>query len=124
VVSMVKRAWTVGSLIQGKMILKQVQKQVSKPDKSTLQSGHIKKIIVLQNEKRFEIQPVKGKLLDVALNQGKALQYKCRKGTCGLCTVKIVDAGSGLSAPNEKEQKKLNKALNDGCRLACQAEIC
>ncbi|MGM0879179.1 MAG: 2Fe-2S iron-sulfur cluster-binding protein [Bacillota bacterium] len=120
---MVKRVWTVGSLIQGKMILKQVQKQVSKPDISTLQSGHIKKIIVLQNEKRFEIQPDKGKLLDVALNQGKALQYKCRKGTCGLCTVKIVDAGSGLSEPNEKEQKKLNKALNDGCRLACQAEI-
>ncbi|MFB5283026.1 2Fe-2S iron-sulfur cluster-binding protein [Peribacillus sp. Hz7] len=123
-VSMNKRAWTVGSLIPGSIIQKRtIQKQLVKPDSSGRQICSRNNIIVQQHENRFEIQPAEGKLLDVALNQGKALQYKCRKGTCGLCTVKIIEDGPGLSEPNEKEQKKLKKTLNNGLRLACQAEI-
>lgn len=118
-VSMNNRAWTVGSLIPGSMIPEKVTPSIS----SNQEYQHLNKIIVLQNEKKFDIQPVKGNLLDTALNQGKALRFKCQKGTCGLCSVKIVEDGPGLSAPNEKEQKKLKKALNNGFRLACQVEI-
>jgi ferredoxin, 2Fe-2S len=56
------------------------------------------------------------------LNQGKQINYKCRKGTCGQCTVKIIK-GPGLSAPNELEQKKLKDELTNGYRLSCQTEI-
>ncbi|MBT2738188.1 (2Fe-2S)-binding protein [Bacillus sp. ISL-7] len=80
------------------------------------------KIIVLQGENKFEITPVKGKLLDAALNQGKQIKYKCQKGTCGQCTVQVLQ-GSGLSKPNEQEHIKLGNELNNGYRLACQAVI-
>lgn len=80
------------------------------------------KIILQQNGQTFEISPVKGKLLDAALNQGVALTYKCRKGTCGQCRVRILQ-DQGLTIPNEKEQSKLNEEIENGFRLACQAEI-
>lgn len=80
------------------------------------------KIIVQQGSNKFEITPAKGILLDVALNQGKPIQYKCRKGTCGQCTVKILQ-GLKLSNPNEQEHNKLKNELKNGYRLACQAEI-
>ncbi|MDE3840893.1 hypothetical protein C0966_16605 [Bacillus methanolicus] len=111
-----KRAFTVGSLIPRNMMIHKVSR--SKPERQ-----HLNEIILLQNQMRFKIEPTKGNLLDVALDQGQALQYKCRKGTCGVCTVKVIEGLSSLSLPNEKEQKKLKKALNDHYRLACQAEI-
>lgn len=114
-----KRAWTVGSLIPGKMNPYKAPSPVpsSQPDQKP------DKITFLQNEQRFEITPAKGTLLDVALNQGNDLQYKCRKGTCGLCTVKILDDSGRLSPANEQEQRKLINSLNSGYRLSCQAEI-
>ncbi len=111
------RVLTVGSLIPGRMIVKP-------PAPVHTESKKIKTegIIVEQNGRKIEIHPVKGKLLDAALNQGKTIQYKCRKGTCGQCTVKVIKA-PGLSAPSEQEQKKLKNELTNGFRLACQAEI-
>lgn len=115
---MKNRVFTVGSLIPGRMVVErpasidQVEKVKPQPEK----------IIIEQNGSRFAIQPAKGKLLDIALNQDKQIQYKCRKGTCGQCTVKVVQA-KGLSAPNEQEHKKLQDQLANGYRLACQAEI-
>lgn len=79
-------------------------------------------IIVEQNGSHFEIQHEKGNLLDAALKQGKPIQYKCRKGTCGQCTIKVVQA-QGLSSPNEQEHKKLKGQLANGYRLACQTAI-
>jgi ferredoxin len=111
------RVLTVGSLIPGRMMVKP-----SAPE--LFESKKVKSvgIVVEQNGKRMEIHPVKGKLLDVALNQGKPIQYKCRKGTCGQCTVKVLK-DQGLSAPNEQEQKMLKNDLTNGYRLACQATI-
>jgi ferredoxin, 2Fe-2S len=111
------RVLTVGSLIPGRVMVKP-------PESIQIDSKKVETegIIVEQNGKRMEIHPVKGKLLDVALNQGKPIQYKCRKGTCGQCTVKVVKAPT-LSVPNEQEQKKLKNELTNGYRLACQAEI-
>jgi ferredoxin, 2Fe-2S len=122
-----KRVFTVGSLIPGSMIVLQpspvrTEKVPTESASSERGSSQPAKIIVQQNGSSFEIQPEKGKLLDSALKQGKHIQYKCRKGTCGQCTVKVVQ-GPGLSAPNEKEKNKLKNALSNGYRLACQAEI-
>jgi ferredoxin, 2Fe-2S len=111
------RVFTVGSLIPGRLIVKP---QTSEPTES--KKNKIEEIIVEQNGSKIEIYPVKGKLLDAALNQGKQINYKCRKGTCGQCTVKVIK-GYRLSAPNELEQKKLKNELPNGYRLACQAEI-
>ncbi|MEH7335231.1 2Fe-2S iron-sulfur cluster-binding protein [Neobacillus drentensis] len=110
-----QRAFTVGSLIPGSTAPAIQQPQpVAKPIPE--------KIIIQQGSQKFEISPVKGKLLDAALIQGKPIQYKCRKGTCGQCTVKVLQ-GPTISLPNEQEHKKLANALNNGYRLACQAEI-
>lgn len=108
----------MGSLIPGMLMVKQ---QTPMPT-VTPKKVKTEDIIVEQNGRRIEIHPVKGKLLDAALNQGKQINYKCRKGTCGQCTVKVIK-GQGLSAPNEQEQKKLKNELTNGYRLACQAEI-
>jgi ferredoxin, 2Fe-2S len=115
---MSNRVFTVGSLIPGSTIVM----QVSPPVVAKSEKPQLEKIIVQQNGSKFEILPVKGNLLNAALNQGKAIQYKCRKGTCGQCTVKVVQ-GSGLSKPNEKELSKLKNEINNGFRLACQVEI-
>lgn len=112
------RVFTVGSLIPG--MIKVKQQQAPAPTETHKPKAEV--IIVEQNGAKIEIQPVKGKLLDIALAQGKQINYKCRKGTCGQCTVKVL-IGPGLSAPNEQEQKKLENELKNGYRLACQAEI-
>jgi ferredoxin, 2Fe-2S len=109
------RVFTVGSLIPGRVMVKP---QVIVPT----ESAKAEEIIVEQNDTRMDIKPVKGKLLDVALAEGKQINYKCRKGTCGQCTVKVLK-GTRLSAPNEQEQKKLGNEIANGYRLACQAEI-
>ncbi|MEH7178941.1 2Fe-2S iron-sulfur cluster-binding protein [Neobacillus vireti] len=111
------RVFTVGSLIPGKLMVKPPS-PVPPESKKT----ETVEIVVEQNGSKIEITPVKGKLLDAALNQGKPIQYKCRKGTCGQCTVKVIK-GKGISVPNELEQKKLKNEIPNGYRLACQAEI-
>ncbi|PGY15281.1 2Fe-2S iron-sulfur cluster-binding protein [Bacillus sp. AFS031507] len=124
------RVFTVGSLIPGSLapdlnppasplFEKEEPKQ---PSDTIRKEPHSEKIIVLQGENKFEITPDKGKLLDVALNQEKPIKYKCRKGTCGQCTVQVLQ-GPGLSKPNEQEHIKLGNELNNGYRLACQADI-
>ncbi len=115
---MALRVFTVGSLIPGRMAaVKQTQQEPS-----LQKSPVLEKIIVQQGGRQFEILPVKGKLLDAALHQGEPLQFKCRKGTCGQCAVKVVQ-GPGLSEPNEKELNKLKNEIGNGYRLACQTEI-
>lgn len=114
-----QRGFTVGSLIPGKIV-----PVVKDFDRNNPVTPSIKpeKIIVQQGSAEFKLTPSKGKLLDAALNQGKALKFKCRKGTCGQCTVKVLH-GPGLSSPNEQEFKKLNKEIANGYRLACQVDI-
>lgn len=128
------RVFTVGSLIPGKMAplpkspditersLFEKEEPKQKPSTVIKEVSNLENIIVVQGENKFEISPAKGKLLDAALNQGKPIKYKCRKGTCGQCTVQILQ-GQGLSQPNEQEHKKLGNELTNGYRLACQAVI-
>jgi ferredoxin, 2Fe-2S len=117
------RAFTVGSLIPGIMTVHITPVPVQRQELETpIVKKQVSKIIIQQNGQKFEITPTQGSLLDAALDQGKSLQYKCRKGTCGQCKVKIVQ-GVGLSPANDLEVKKLGKDIGDGYRLACQAEI-
>jgi ferredoxin len=122
------RVFTVGTLIPRKIapVLNSPTSTLFEKEGPKQQSGEIKNhfenIIVVQGSDTFEITPAKGKLLDAALNQGKPIKFKCRKGTCGQCTVQVLQ-GPGLSKPNEQEQKKLGNEVNNGYRLACQAVI-
>jgi ferredoxin, 2Fe-2S len=116
-----RRAFTVGSLIPGS-IIPQLTTTVSVNKESIPVSTPKKPIIIMQNKRIFEIKQVKGKLLDAALSEGKPIQYKCRKGTCGQCTVKVME-GVGLTNPNNLELKKLGNEIANGYRLACQADI-
>jgi ferredoxin, 2Fe-2S len=111
------RVFTVGSLMPGRMIVKQ-----QAPIPTETPKTKTEEIIVEQSGNKIFIQPLKGKLLDAALNQGKQINYKCRKGTCGQCTVRVIKAPR-LSVPNELEQKNLKDELTNGYRLACQTEI-
>lgn len=127
------RTFTVGSLIPGKIapvptsldIVERPLFEKAGPKEQYTAIKEVsppKKIIVVQDGNKFEVSPAKGKLLDVALNQGKPIKFKCQKGTCGQCMVQVLQ-GPGLSKPNEQEHKKLGNEVNNGYRLACQAVI-
>lgn len=127
-----KRLFTVGSLVPNKRINFEVQvptqntkmQELKKATSYTAKKDILKKIVVLQSGKHYEIQPIKGQLLlDAALQQGQALNYKCQKGTCGECKVKVNKGAANLLRPNEMEQKKLKDGLSEGYRLACQSVI-
>ena len=61
-------------------------------------------------------------LLSVALEQGKEVRSKCRKGSCGMCQVQVLQGQSALHKPSKQEMKKLGPACQSGgTRLACQA---
>jgi 2Fe-2S ferredoxin len=78
-------------------------------------------ILISQNNHTFYVKPVRDEtLLDSALEQGHTLQYKCKKGTCGQCMVKILKGKDQLNTPNEQEKSKLDGSLEDDYRLACQ----
>ncbi|MGG1573462.1 2Fe-2S iron-sulfur cluster-binding protein [Fictibacillus sp. NRS-1165] len=119
-----KRVLTVGSLVPNLVTAITTQKHPEKQPVSVIKRPVVKPTInLLQNSRRFSIQPAKGNLLLTALAQGQDVKYKCQKGTCGVCTVKIENGIRGLSFPDEKEQEKLKEKLQQGYRLACQTEI-
>ncbi|WP_141430578.1 2Fe-2S iron-sulfur cluster-binding protein [Bacillus sp. 03113] len=121
-----RRSLSVGSLIPKNQIVSQKPEQELK-HKQEIPTNNRKidqkvKLKLVQNENVFEVTPVKGtKLLDAALEQGQNLNFKCRKGTCGVCTVRITDGISLLDTPNKQEQDKLKNAIADQYRLSCQA---
>lgn len=84
----------------------------------------IKRLLQLeQNHSRYQIEVNKDQtILDAAFEQNIELEYKCRKGTCGQCKVKIIKGRNLLTEANQAEEKKLQNLLNNGFRLACQAK--
>jgi ferredoxin, 2Fe-2S len=61
-------------------------------------------------------------ILEAAFEQGVDLDYKCQKGTCGRCKVKVVNGRNRLYPANHLEENKLVQLLKMGFRLACQAK--
>lgn len=123
-----KRSLTVGSLkngVQSAPPKKEVQvvNTLSKPKpEKSIRSEVQSPIKILQNQTTYLISPQKGKtLLNAALAQNQMIEYKCTKGTCGRCKVRLIAGGESLSGLNEKEQEKLKGLTQEGYRLACQA---
>lgn len=83
----------------------------------------LKRILEIeQNNIHYKLEVGKDQsILDSALEKGIGLEYKCRKGTCGKCKVKIINGHSYLQPTNQLEQIKLEQQLKNGFRLACQA---
>lgn len=121
-----KKQLTVGSLIPHN-IVSTVSSTIKKTDLQGRRKptpSQVRGIRLIQNGKKFEVKPRSGQtLLQIAMSQAIPLDYKCQKGTCGRCTVKIIEGESQLSTPNQKEQKTLNNQLQAGYRLACQSVI-
>jgi 2Fe-2S ferredoxin len=125
---LIDRKLTVGSLIKEDVKSLEIKEpdhdinltetnKESKPNNHTDQS----EILISQNNTTFSVKPLEEEtLLDSALQQGHALQYKCKKGTCGQCTVQVLKGKDQLNSPNNQEKIKLNESLNDEYRLACQ----
>ncbi|MGG3451526.1 2Fe-2S iron-sulfur cluster-binding protein [Domibacillus aminovorans] len=111
-----KKKWTVGSLIPGMETVREVPVQVVEEKKVDKTAPVVE---IRQGSVSCSV-PVKSGviLLDGALEQGCGIKYKCRKGTCGVCTVDILSDSDHLSSRNEAEQKKLGQSAK---RLACQA---
>jgi ferredoxin, 2Fe-2S len=113
---------TVGSLIPNASM--PIQEQPKPKVILREKSNRLDTIGILQNNLTFRVYPITGKLLlDAALEQGQKINYKCKKGTCGVCMVKIGEGEPLLCPANQKEHKKLNNNLNLSYRLACQAII-
>lgn len=111
-----ERRLTVGSLIKEKYSI-EVGDIINNPVKNSIKAL----IKIKQNNQVFKVAPASNELLlDSALKQNVPLDYKCRKGTCGRCTVEIVEGHDLLLPPNERELKKFE---DEKFRLACQAKM-
>jgi 2Fe-2S ferredoxin len=113
------KKWTVGSLIPGMETVREMTAQAMKERKMDKTEAVVSVVEVRQGGVSCQV-PVKSGviLLDGVLEQGCDIKYKCRKGTCGACTVDVLSGSGHLSARNEAEQKKLGQSAK---RLACQA---
>jgi 2Fe-2S ferredoxin len=124
---MKRRVLTVGSLLpqERQPAHKSTNTDLSpvpRPDHQDAVEKTQQRVQISQNGNVYMIKPVKVQtVLKSALDQGKALDYKCTKGTCGRCKVQVLDGSSLLSAPNEAEKAKLTSSLAQGYRLSCQA---
>ena len=95
---------TIGSLKNnGKTLsIKLCNDQVTPPE--------TKKVIEIEQHEawyRLEIEKNQS-ILDTALKQGIALDYKCKQGTCGKCKIKVLNGHNFLQASNQLEEKKLH----------------
>ncbi|MBM7570596.1 2Fe-2S iron-sulfur cluster-binding protein [Aquibacillus albus] len=94
------------------------------PTKVMKRKKPVPSIKVLQNNSVYKVIPKANQtLLDTALNQDQMLSFKCKKGTCGKCMVKVLNGMECLREPTIQEDKKLETKLNQGYRLACQAVV-
>lgn len=122
---MTKRSLTVGSLkngMQGVLSKMEVHENLHSQPQKQGQSQIKAPVQIIQNQTTYSVSPQNGKtLLAAALDQNQPLEYKCTKGTCGRCTVRIVSGGDSLSTINEREQEKLKDFTRERYRLACQA---
>lgn len=121
---------TVGSLIYGRSTsldddnssVKVVKKSDSALAKGNTEQVNQQMIEFMQNGIIAKVMPSKNKLLlDEALNNDIDINYKCRKGSCGKCQIRILHGIDLLASPTIKEKQKLGDLLIKNYRLACQA---
>ncbi|MFB5661242.1 2Fe-2S iron-sulfur cluster-binding protein [Alteribacillus sp. HJP-4] len=116
---------TIGSLKPGAPPVPQAEKKNSTASISVhkpLQNPVRRQLKMEQNNSRFTVNPVQQQtVLDTALDQKINLDYKCKKGTCGKCQVKVWEGKAMLQPVNNAEEKRLGEKVNENYRLACQA---
>ncbi len=123
---MCARELTVGSLKQQteKSIIPKVNKETNTTVKDTKRKKKLNRIEMIQNNRIYTVIPKYEKsLLDTALDQNQLLSFKCKKGTCGKCAVKVLKGSSCLKETTKQEEKKLKDQTKLGYRLACQATV-
>ncbi|WP_332696352.1 2Fe-2S iron-sulfur cluster-binding protein [Halalkalibacter lacteus] len=125
---MKSRKLTVGSLkTQPKKLPdhKLVEETIRYQQEAKPRKQATKKIEVMQNNNLYTIIPSQRKtsLLDLALEQNQLLSYKCKKGSCGKCTVKVLSGAPCLGEVTKQEQKKLKNHVDLDYRLSCQAVV-
>lgn len=114
-----KRILTVGSL---KVNTGETLALDTKIEETSESNG--KNIELIQNERSYQVNAENGvNLLDAALKQGFPLDYKCKNGTCGKCTVKVFSGEDCLESATKLEKTKLKENITNGYRLACQSII-
>jgi len=66
-----------------------------------------------------------GSLFDAGAKAGVAIETACvGKGTCGLCRVKVVAGGEGLSPYTEEEERHLGNLYHlTKVRLSCRTRV-
>ncbi|WP_318503725.1 2Fe-2S iron-sulfur cluster binding domain-containing protein [Bacillus sp. T3] len=111
---------TIGSLKENYGSIPQIQSAIV-VTKQELKK--MKRILELeQNQTYYMVEVEKEQsILDAALEKGIRLEYKCKKGTCGRCKVRIINGLTYLQRANHLEQVKLEHLIKHGYRLACQA---
>ncbi|WP_158734905.1 2Fe-2S iron-sulfur cluster-binding protein [Alteribacillus sp. YIM 98480] len=110
---------TIGSLKPGKPAFNKTLESSSAPPQASEDLVEIQ-----QHQKTFKIKPERNNtVLHSALNQRINLDYKCEKGTCGKCRVKLLKGKNMVSSVNQAEKKKLGNEIDSNYRLACQAKF-
>ncbi|MGY4026479.1 2Fe-2S iron-sulfur cluster-binding protein [Aeromonas rivuli] len=59
------------------------------------------------------------------LDMDDHIQFACRAGNCGTCTINVVEGQDQLSALTPREQRlfALTKQTDTNLRLACQCKV-
>jgi ferredoxin, 2Fe-2S len=98
-----------------------IDEPVNRERPSSIEPNRV--VDIKQNQRYFQVEVKKGQsILDAALEQNVYLDYKCRKGVCGKCKVKLVNGSTYLQPANSLEEKNLHHLIQSGFRLACQAK--
>lgn len=118
-----KRRLTVGSLKKGEIKPFIATPLLETKIESTNKKGADYVLIIEQKGKQYRLSSIKGiTVLEAALTQNIPLDYKCKKGKCGRCMIKMIKGVEQLSKATAIEREKLNNDLGNQ-RLACQAVI-
>ncbi|WP_240374084.1 2Fe-2S iron-sulfur cluster-binding protein [Bacillus piscicola] len=120
---------TIGSLKAGQAgyststVARAPEAPVRAPERrETVQKTAVPQLKIEQHDKQFHVERVpRQTVLETALQQNIPLDFKCKKGTCGRCRVKVEDGMSLISTPNDAERKRLGTESQQGFRLACQS---
>jgi ferredoxin len=113
---------TIGSMkeMKSQMVLTKDESAKKAEFVATVETN--RKMEIEQNHIHYQVEMKSDQsILEAALEQGIELDYKCQKGTCGRCKVKVINGRSLLQSANSLEENKLVQLLKMGFRLACQA---
>lgn len=83
------------------------------------------KVQVARENQLFQYESSEGgNFLLEAVSHSVPIPYKCTKGNCAKCYVKVTSGEDHLSEPTEREHHHLGEeGLAEGYRLACQCFV-